>query len=600
MSDANNMFQKSKGKKKLESKHKVIIIFIALTLIVGTMDLITMLKLPKNSSYSNFESEVLSGNVNSLLRINSDSVIFSKNHHSKFDILFNYVLDENSKVVSLSFTDNIKEMLLSNNVEINTGTSYLLPIYFSLLILLFYVFMVYIIAVKFFPVMVGMSTGVYRAAESTTNVKFKDIIGHDEIISDMQDIMNLMKNSTNYKDLNVRMPKGVLLVGPPGTGKTMIAKALANEAGLKFLYVNTSSVIDKYVGQGASNIRNIFKKAKRLAPCILFFDELDVLGGDRDKMEMTEYTQTLSELLTQLDGFDTGSGVYIVGATNRIDSIDPALKRTGRFDRIINVNPPRNVSIRISMIKSYVGDIGENLDYEYLAKQMSGFTGSDIAVVINEAKLIAIQNESHTLKQEFILEALDKHLLHGNRTKNDCKDDMSIISIHETGHALVSYLKGLKISRISIVPNTSGVGGMVGILDEDSNLMTKSVLRSHIVSLYAGRAAEELICGEDMVTIGASNDFEKATELIKEYIGKYNFNNHFGHIVFTNDNKNPFENKEFLDCCIEFSSSLYFESKKLLEENQSLLVSLSKVLLEKETMDGNEFVELVEEYKNKK
>lgn len=578
-------------KKKFNKKVLILLVFCIVsivTLVSGIHDLYVYTNLPENVDYNTFMEYVNKNEIHHMKYLNSNEYLYSLN-----DEKISFLNLDKTNRLSVKLTDETIDILQSHNVKIDDNITYIflevikfeLNAFIMIIVILLYRYML--------PMMVGIvSSNVCKEIEKDTNISFEDIIGHDEILLDIKDVLDVMKNGSKYYNMDVRIPKGLLLIGPPGTGKTMIAKALAKEANCSFYRVNCSAIIDKYVGQGSSNIRNIFKMAKKNAPCVLFFDEIDAIGGNRSNMEMTEYKQTLNELLTQMDGFDTKSGVYLIAATNNYEALDSALTRTGRFDRIVQINPPKDVKTRSLMLQHYLGDGAKYIDCDYLAKQMTGLTGSDISVLVNEAKLIAIRNNDSKLNINYLEEALDKLIMHGNRTRTEYDNDMKIVSIHETGHALSFYINNINISRISIIPNTSGVGGMVVGEEIESNLFTKDYIRKQIKSLYAGRIAEALLLGEDNITIGASNDFEKATQLIHDYIGKYNFVDNLGKIVYMKEDKLNSQNYEEL--CINLSNQLYSESYQELKSNILILENLSKIVYEKETMDGSEFKHLVE------
>ena len=293
--------------------------------------------------------------------------------------------------------------------------------------------------------------------ENISNVHFSDIIGQDEVIEDLKHLIDIMKNRDKYKESNVRIPKGILLVGPPGTGKTMIAKALSNEAGMNFFPVNSAAMIDRFVGMGAKNIRDVFAAARQNTPCIIFFDEIDAIGSNRlSATDNSENRQTINAMLQELDGFGTQDNILVIGATNCYETLDKALVRSGRFDRKISINPPMDAETREKLLKHYIGDMDNtSIDIKLLAKQLSGFTGADIDQVCNEAKLIMVQKGKDILTQDEIEEAIDKTLFNGNRTRAKYEKDIEIVAHHECGHAISLLMNNMPVARISIIPNTS-------------------------------------------------------------------------------------------------------------------------------------------------
>lgn len=430
----------------------------------------------------------------------------------------------------------------------------------------------------------------------TSDVKFDDIIGHDEIIDDIKFITKLIQNPKIGDKVGVQIPKGILLSGSPGCGKTLIAKAIAGEAGVPFLYQNASSFVDRFVGMGAKHVRDLFKLAKKCAPCVVFIDEIDAVGLDRDQNKGTsEHDQTIDALLQEMDGFSGREGVFIIAATNRPDSLDKALVRAGRFDRQITISPPRDWRIRKEMFDHYLKKfaVSEDVDTENISKQVSGFTGADIAAVCNEASIVAVMRDKDSIDRECIEEAIDKKIFKGNRSKKaHFEKDREIIAYHEAGHAVMSYLLGESIARASIQSTVSGIGGVVFNGDkEDGMLLTKLEFENKICICFAGRASEELKFKS--VTTGASNDIIQATEIMTMYIEQFGFDDNFGLVNMTILNKNRLiADSEITSKISDMSKSLYAKCKNLLEENYNLVEILANKLLEVETLSGPEIDEL--------
>ena len=429
----------------------------------------------------------------------------------------------------------------------------------------------------------------------TSDVKFDDVIGHDEILEDVKFITKLIKDPKIGDKVGAKIPKGVLLSGEPGCGKTLIAKAIAGEAGVPFLYQNASKFIDRFVGVGAKHVRDLFKLAKQNAPCVIFIDEIDAVGIDRDANKGTsEHDQTIDALLQEMDGFTGREGIFVIAATNRSDSLDKALTRAGRFDRQIVVGPPRDWKTRKEMFDHYLDkfNVSEELDTENLSKQTSGFTGADIAAVCNEASIVAIMNDKEAIDKACIEEAIDKKVFKGNRSKkNKFEKDKQIIAYHEAGHAVMSYLLNEPIARASIQSTTSGVGGAVTPEDKENLLQTKEDFENQIKIFYAGRASEEIKF--DSVTTGASNDITNATTIMMKYIEKLGFDADFGLLDMGVLAKNHLLNsKEIAERMGEMSKRLFANCKQDLMTNYELVEKLATKLLEVETLSGKEIEEL--------
>lgn len=423
-------------------------------------------------------------------------------------------------------------------------------------------------------------------SEQVSNIHFSDIIGQDEVIDDIKHVIKVMQDKDKYAQFNVRLPKGILLIGPPGTGKTMIAKALANEAHMNFFSVNSSALIDRFVGMGAKNIRETFEEAKKHTPCIIFLDEIDAIGGSRQSgIDNSEHRQTLNALLQELDGFNGSENILVIGATNCYEYLDKALVRAGRFDRKIIINPPRDSDTRLALLKHYLGDsITDEVNLDVVAKQLAGFTGADIDQVSNEAKLICIQKGEARVTQDIIDEAIEKALFNGNRTKTKYVDDLNIVAHHECGHALSLLLNGLPVARISVVPNTSGVGGMVLQQEGDTLFYKKNDIRCRVKSMYSGRIAEELVFGAENITSGASSDLKQANNMLDHYINDFAFDNEYGLI--------PLAEEKAQDKKRELAQELYNEAREEIRDNLDILKSMAVVVLENETMDGESLTDL--------
>jgi len=568
---------------------------------------------PEKVTYSTYKEALDNGEI--------DTVYIDA---EKMEIRYT-VLDDNTKAMSLEDRNKVKDVEKSwyyldypgdegtfrNEASLGDAQvqarSWAFPVnaatialFLNLLFPVLFIFIMYrMMSKNGMNKMFGINDTGISEPNDRADASFDDIIGHDEAIRDIKQTLEIMQDASNHKDLDVKPPRGILLIGPPGTGKTMIAKACAKEAGLNFKYVNSSKIIDRFVGQGANAIRNTFKEAKKAEPCILFFDEIDSIGTKRSAGygADSEYKQTLNALLQELDGFSTSSKIFVMAATNMFDSLDPALVRPGRFDRKITITPPRNIETRKQLLEHYLKGChrANDVNLDTIARQLSGMTGADIAQICNEAKLIAIQHKESVIRQEYLEEAMDKAFFKGNRTKNTQEKDREIVAYHESGHAISMLINKLPIARISVIPSTSGVGGMVVNSDKDSMFATKGEYIARIKSLYAGRIAEELIYGKENITTGASNDIQVATQAIDEYINKFAFDGKES-LLFLDKEKsvggfNSGYDRDTYDRMNAIAKKYYDEAKVELEENLDILKALATRLLEKETMDKEEVEE---------
>ena len=430
-----------------------------------------------------------------------------------------------------------------------------------------------------------------------SDVKFTDIIGHEEILDDIKFITKLIKDPSLGDSVGAKVPKGILLSGDPGCGKTLIAKAIAGEAGVAFIYQNASSFIDRFVGVGAKHVRDLFKLAKQHTPCIIFIDEIDAIGIDRSKNKGTsENDQTIDALLQAMDGFTGRENIFIIAATNRPEILDPALVRAGRFDRQIIVSKPRDWAVRKELFDHYLAKfkVSDDVNTENLSKQVTGFTGADIAAICNEASIIAIMNEKDCIDKDCIEEAIDKKIFKGNRSKKEkYQKDKEIVAYHESGHAVMSYLLGEPIARASIQSTVSGVGGVVFNEEKESVFQTRKEFEDRVMICYAGRASEE-IKFED-ITTGASNDITQATALMMQYVETFGFDRQFGLLdISVLSQEHLINSKELTTKLSSMSNKFYDECKDLLQKNYELVEKLAQKLLEVETLTGEEIKKLFE------
>ena len=442
--------------------------------------------------------------------------------------------------------------------------------------------------------------------ESTTGITFDDVAGEDEAKELLTEIVDFLHNPGKYQEIGAVCPKGALLVGPPGTGKTLLAKAVAGEAGVPFFSISGSEFVEMFVGMGASKVRDLFKQANEKAPCIVFIDEIDTIGKKRDSQGFSgndEREQTLNQLLTEMDGFDASKGVIILAATNRPDSLDPALLRPGRFDRRIPVELP-DLKGREEILKVHAKKIrlGDDVDFNAIARAASGASGADLANMINEAALRAVRENRKFVTQSDLEESIEV-VIAGYQKKNKVLStkERLIVSYHEIGHALVAALQShsAPVTKITIIPRTSGaLGYTMQVEEEERNLMSKEEIENKIATLTGGRCAEQLIF--DSVTTGASNDIEQATKLARAMITRFGMSK-FG-MVAMETQANPYLGgdsslscspetaAEIDDMVVEIVKQAYDKAMNLLRDNKAKLHELAKYLYEKETITGEEFM----------
>lgn len=446
--------------------------------------------------------------------------------------------------------------------------------------------------------------------KSSEGIKFSDVAGEDEAKESLAEIVDYLHDPSKYKEVGASMPKGILLVGPPGTGKTMLAKAVAGEANVSFFSMSGSEFVEMFVGMGAAKVRDLFKQAKEKAPCIVFIDEIDAIGKKREGNigGNDEREQTLNQLLTEMDGFEENSGVIILAATNRPESLDPALTRPGRFDRRVPVELP-DLKGREEILRVHAKKVkaSQNIDFGKIARMASGASGAELANIVNEAALRAVRNGRKTVTQEDLEESIEV-VIAGYQKKNAILTDKEkmIVSYHEIGHALVAAKQShsAPVQKITIVPRTSGALGYTMQVDEGNHyLMSKEEIENKIATYTGGRAAEEVIFGS--VTTGASNDIEQATKLARAMITRYGMSDDFGMVALETVNNQYLGGDASLVCSAETQTLIdkqvvelikkeYEKAKKILTENRSKLDKLAQFLYEKETITGEEFMEILE------
>lgn len=462
----------------------------------------------------------------------------------------------------------------------------------------------------------AMSFGMGKSSakiyvKSSEGIRFRDVAGEDEAKENLSEIVEYLHNPARYKEIGASMPKGILLVGPPGTGKTLLAKAVAGEAKVPFFSLSGSAFVEMYVGVGASRVRDLFKQAQQMAPCIIFIDEIDAIGKSRDTQMggNDEREQTLNQLLAEMDGFESNKGLVLLAATNRPEILDPALLRPGRFDRRIIVERP-DLKGRVEVLKVHSKDVkmDETVDLEAIALATSGAVGSDLANMINEAAINAVKNGRNAVSQADLFEAVEVVLV-GKEKKDRVmnQEERKIVSYHEVGHALVSALQkdSEPVQKITIVPRTMGaLGYVMQTPEEEKFLNTKKELQAMLVGMLGGRAAEEIVF--DTVTTGASNDIEKATSVARAMITQYGMSEKFGLIGLESVQNRYLDGRPVMNCGQETASEIdhevmkmlkeaYEEAKKLLSEHRESLDKIAAFLIEKETITGKEFMKIFHE-----
>ena len=446
--------------------------------------------------------------------------------------------------------------------------------------------------------------------QSTEGIHFSDVAGEDEAKESLAEIVDYLHNPQKYTEAGASMPKGVLLVGPPGTGKTMLAKAVAGEANVPFFSISGSEFVEMFVGMGASKVRDLFKQAKEKAPCIVFIDEIDAIGQKRNTSGMggnDEREQTLNQLLTEMDGFAGNTGVIILAATNRPESLDPALTRPGRFDRRVPVELP-DLAGREAILKVHAKKVklAQDVNLHNIARMASGASGAELANIINEAALRAVRNGRTIVNQSDLEESIEV-VIAGYQKKNAMLSDKEklVVSYHEIGHALVAakQTNSAPVQKITIIPRTSGALGYTMQVDTgDKYLLTKAEIENKIATYTGGRAAEEIVFGE--ITTGASNDIEQGTKLARAMITQYGMSEEFDMVAMETENNQYLGGDTSLACSadtqkeidrkvVELVKTQHEKAKRILQANRAKLDALAKFLYEKETITGDEFMEIL-------
>ena len=494
----------------------------------------------------------------------------------------------------------------ANNIVVEDNSSIMLVLYYAGMLLLSF-FMIRMLMKRMGSMDNGMGQSKAKVyMEKQTGVTFKDVAGQDEAKESLEEIIDFLHNPKKYTDIGAKLPKGALLVGSPGTGKTLIAKAVAGEANVPFFSISGSDFEEMFVGVGASRVRDLFRQATKVAPCIVFIDEIDAVGRTRDT-RLGGNDQTLNQLLSEIDGFDSSKGVVILAATNRPEVLDKALLRAGRFDRRIIVDRP-NLQGRLDTLKVHTRKIrlAEDVDLSKIAQATAGAVGADLANLVNEAALRAVRKGRQAVNQEDLLVSFET-VIAGTEKKNTVLTDVEkrMVAYHEVGHALVAALEkhSQPVSKITIVPHTSGaLGYTMQMPEEEKYLSTMEELRTELRTLLGGRAAEQVVFG--VKTTGASNDIQRATALARNMVAVYGMSDELGLMAPASVNQQYLDSQAYLDCSQETSAKVdqavqrlleqsHADAIRCLEENRSLLDEISEYLLAKETITGDELMAFI-------
>lgn len=574
----------------------------------------------QEKSYSDFIKQLDKGNVKSV-EFDSYEIDYKlvDDGHKDYDITYytgRVADDELVPALKKAKTSEGKSIEIKAAIPDNTSTWIFNILSFIVLLILLWVLLAFVS--KKMGGSMGMGVGKSTAkvyVEKSTGVNFKDVAGQDEAKESLQEVVDFLHNPKRYTDIGAKLPKGALLVGPPGTGKTLLAKAVAGEAGVPFFSLAGSDFVEMFVGVGASRVRDLFKEAQKMAPCIIFIDEIDAIGKSRDSRYgggNDEREQTLNQLLAEMDGFDTSKGLLILAATNRPEVLDKALLRPGRFDRRIIVDKP-DLKGRLETLKVHSKDVkmDESVDLDALALATAGLVGSDLANMINEAAINAVKNGRQLVNQSDLFEAFELVAVGGKEKKDRVMSDKErkIVSYHEVGHALVSALQKNTepVQKITIVPRTMGaLGYTLQTPEEEKYLETKDELLAKITTYMAGRAAEVLVFNS--VTSGAANDIENATKIARAMVTMYGMSDKFGMMCLATVQNQYLEGGAGLICgentasqiddeVLSIINSSYAEAMKLLDENREILDSISDYLYQKETITGKEFMKMFRDMK---
>lgn len=611
----NNNNNNNNNKKKPSATILILILSIGLTLIFWQSYTRFKEAGQEKVSYDEFLTMLDEDKVQNV-KIYNDKITFEPAEQSEGNV------NEQSYYVIRTDDYQIVDRLSEAGVtfeEIDEGSNAIVTtiLYYVVMIFAFYLLMMLIMrgASKNGGIMGVGKSNAKMYVQKDTGVTFADVAGQEEAKESLSEMVDFLAKPERYLQIGAKLPRGALLVGPPGTGKTLLAKAVAGEANVPFFSLSGSEFVEMYVGVGASRVRDLFKKANSMAPCIIFIDEIDAIGRSRDTRQSggdSEREQTLNQLLSEMDGFDTSKGIIVLAATNRPEVLDKALLRPGRFDRRVIVSKP-DLKGRIDTLKvhSKTVKLDETVDFKELALATSGAVGADLANIINEAALTAVRKGREFVSQKDLLDSVEV-VFAGKEKKAKLlsENEKKIVAFHEVGHALVSALQKhtLPIQKITIIPRTDGALGYVwSVPDEEKQLETKKEMEEEIITLLAGRAAEAIKF--DSVTNGASNDIEKATNIARTMITMYGMSEELGMVQLEGITGQYLDRRRVLNCSAETETKIdtevrnkisvsYDKAYELLSQNVETLDAIAAVLIEKENLTGQEFMKLFEQYQN--
>lgn len=547
--------------------------------------------------YKSFMEMVDKKEINKVyLNFNEDTFVATDNNNKNYNV-------NNPKY------DTFKKDLLEKGIDVEEKSGnigMINDIFFAFKIVIIWIILPIGIIILFYSAMKATKVNTigkanFKNIETPPETNFDDVAGLDEAKQELKTVVDFLKNPDKYKDAGAKMPKGGILYGNPGTGKTLLAKAVAGEANVPFFSVSGSEFVELYVGNGAKKVRELWEKARSVAPCIIFIDEIDAIGkarGNNLSGGNDERDQTLNQLLKEMDGIEENEKpIFVLCATNRLELLDNALVRPGRFDKHICVPLPSTADERLKVIKLYSKNkkFAEDVNFDELAKQTIYFSPADIEALLNESAIIQIEKDKQFIDKECIDDAFFKKVLQGHAKKDKKRDEKEIelVAWHEAGHALVGKLYGLDIPKVTVTPSTSGAGGVTFINPKKMGLYSIEEMKNQISVSYGGRIAELLLLGdEEKVTTGASSDIKDATEKIKKMIMSYGMTKEFG---LLNLEEMEIDNKVILKEAIKMSNELYNSTKDLLTKNKETLKRIADTLIEKETISGEELDELIKE-----